>query len=206
MNNSITALLNRLVETLRKDQASFRSAAAEVQGTNLKASLSSYSEQRCRFMGELEILLISLGSSFSEANQSSAIKALSLRWSDLGQAIQSRDDSAILAAAEWGEKAAIIEYQKALCHPNLPFRVFDKLNNQLTAVESAYHQIARLRQSEPGPEVLLLTTVIVAASASGTVKRRSSPRAKSRRQESGRRVFIGSWREARPGKPQMVSR
>jgi uncharacterized protein (TIGR02284 family) len=147
MNNSITALLNSLVEILRKDQESFQAAAAEVRGSNLKTSLSSYSDQRCRFMGELEILLIALGSSFSEANQPSASKALSPRWSNLGPAIQSHDDSAILAAAEWGEKAAIIEYQKALRHPNLPFRVFDKLNSQLTAVESAYHQIARLRHA-----------------------------------------------------------
>jgi len=111
--NDIAPVLKSLIETCKDGQEGFRSAAEAIENDpRLRSFLGSCSEQRARFVGELENELRKLGDFSSES--SSVAGALHRGWINLKAALTSKDPHAVLAECERGEDSALKEYQKAL--------------------------------------------------------------------------------------------
>ncbi len=141
-----TSLLNDLIETLKDGQEGFRSAASDVESSDLKSLFAEYSLQRSKFAGELQALNRSLGAKEPEA-EGSVAGALHRRWINLKAALTSKDEHAILAECERGEDAAVAEYQKVLEDPDVPQNVQSVLRIQFMEVKAAHDRIRNLRDS-----------------------------------------------------------
>ena len=102
-----------LIETCKDGQEGFRTAAEGIEGDErLKSFLHSCSEQRGRFVAELEEELRKLGDFSSES--SSIASSIHRGWINLKSALTGKDAHSILAECERGEDSALKEYQKAL--------------------------------------------------------------------------------------------
>lgn len=111
--NEIAPVLKNLIETCRDGQEGFRTAAEAIENDpRLKSFLSSCSEQRARFVGELENELRKLGDFSTES--SSVAGTLHRGWINLKAALTTRDTHAVLSECERGEDVALKEYQDAL--------------------------------------------------------------------------------------------
>ena len=130
MSNA-TSILNDLIETLKDGQEGFRTAAEDVQSSDLKSLFSQYSLQRGQFVEELQSVARTLGENQPES-QSSVAGALHRGWIDLKSAVLSKDEHAILAECERGEDSAVAEFQKALESNALPATAREKVE-QLAA-------------------------------------------------------------------------
>src|SRR5688572_13470527 len=93
MSNA-TSILNDLIETLKDGQEGFRTAAEDVQSSDLKSLFSQYSLQRGQFVDELQSVARTLGENQPES-QSSVAGALHRGWIDLKSALMSKDEHAI---------------------------------------------------------------------------------------------------------------
>lgn len=111
--NEIAPVLKSLIETCKDGQEGFRTAAEGIEGDErLKSFLHSCSEQRGRFVAELEEELRKLGDFSSET--SSIASSIHRGWINLKSALTGKDPHHILAECERGEDSALKEYQKAL--------------------------------------------------------------------------------------------
>lgn len=111
--NEIAPVLKSLIETCKDGQEGFRTAAEGIENDpRLKSFLSSCSEQRARFVGELENELRKLGDYSTES--SSLAGTLHRGWINLKSALTTRDAHAVLTECERGEDSALKQYQEAL--------------------------------------------------------------------------------------------
>ncbi len=111
--NEIAPVLKSLIETCKDGQEGFRTAAEGIENDpRLKSFLSSCSEQRARFVGELENELRKLGDYSTES--SSIAGTLHRGWINLKSALTTRDPHAVLSECERGEDSALKQYQEAL--------------------------------------------------------------------------------------------
>ena len=141
-----TSTLNDVIETLKDGQEGFRTAAEDIANPELKSLFREYSQQRSKFVSELQSLARSLGEPEPE-DRGSVAGALHRGWIDLKSALASRDEHAILAECERGEDVAVKTYKDALEDPDLPANVRQTLQSQFVAVKSAHDRVRDLRDS-----------------------------------------------------------
>jgi uncharacterized protein (TIGR02284 family) len=141
-----TSILNDLIETLKDGQEGFRSAAADVESSDLKSLFSEYSLQRSKFVGELQALARSLGEQDPETT-GSVSGALHRGWINHKAALSSKDEHAILAECERGEDSAVATYKKALEATDLPAHVIATIRTQYADVKAAHDRVRNLRDS-----------------------------------------------------------
>lgn len=111
--DEIAPVLKSLIETCKDGQEGFRTAAEGIEGDErLKSFLHSCSEQRGRFVAELEEELRKLGDFSSET--SSVASSIHRGWINLKGALTGKNAHSILAECERGEDSALKEYQKGL--------------------------------------------------------------------------------------------
>lgn len=137
--------IDNLIETLKDGQEGFRQAAEAVKRENLKAVFSDYSQQRSRFLKELQSEAESLGAEKPEQT-SSAAGAMHRAWIGLKSALSGGDEHAILAECERGEDSAVDEYKKAL-DDNLSPSLREIVSRQYRDVQAAHDQIRTLRDA-----------------------------------------------------------
>src|SRR2546428_5632579 len=106
----IISTINNLIETLKDGQEGFKQASDAVKDPQLKSLFSQYSQQRSRFVNELQTQAKSLGESEPETSSSTA-GAMHRTWINLKSVVTSGDDHAILAECERGEDAAIKQFK-----------------------------------------------------------------------------------------------
>lgn len=141
-NDDVVECLNDLIETCRDGQEGFREAAEGVESSEAKSLFIEYSQQRARFVGELQALVRELGG--DAANEGSVAGALHRGWIDLKAAISGKDEHSILVECERGEDAAKAEYKEAL-EDNLPENVRDVVMRQYQSVLEAHNRVKALR-------------------------------------------------------------
>ena len=111
--DEIAPVLKSLIETCKDGQEGFHTAAEGIEGDErLKSFLHSCSEQRGRFVAELEEELRKLGD-FSTESPSIA-SSIHRGWINLKSALTGKDPHSVLTECERGEDSALKEYQKAL--------------------------------------------------------------------------------------------
>jgi len=142
---SISSTLNSLIETCRDGEEGFRVASGDVKNAELKTLFTEYSQQRARFIDELQIIVDGLGEDAAET--SSVAGALHRGWINIKSVISSGDEHAILAECERGEDSAVEQYQEALADQTLSAQVRDVVQRQYVAVQAAHDRVRDLRDA-----------------------------------------------------------
>jgi uncharacterized protein (TIGR02284 family) len=143
-NEEVISTLNNLIETCRDGQNGFRTAADGVRGDELKTLFHSYSQQRARFVGELQDEVRRLGG--DPETTGSLAASIHRGWMDIRSAITGADDDAIIAECERGEDAAVSNYRAALS-ADLPANIRAIVERQFADVKEAHDRIRSLEKS-----------------------------------------------------------
>lgn len=141
--HSVSALLNRLIETCRDGEEGFRTAAGAVHNPDLKTLFRSLSLQRHEFIDELQAIVRDLREA-PETNGSVA-GVLHRGWIRLKAVVCSGDEAAILAECECGEESAVAEYRDVMESGELPAEIGNVLRLHLMGVGGALQQIHEVR-------------------------------------------------------------
>jgi uncharacterized protein (TIGR02284 family) len=142
---SISSTLNTLIETCRDGEEGFRVAAGDVKNAELKTLFTEYSQQRARFIPELQSIVDGLGQDAEET--SSVAGALHRGWINIKSVIAGGDEHAILSECERGEDHAVDAYQAALSDQSLPVQVREVVQRQYVAVQAAHDRVRDLRDA-----------------------------------------------------------
>ena len=142
--SSTASVLNDLIETCRDGQEGFRVAAEDVKSAPLKALFTKYSEQRGRFVGELQSFVQPTDK--EPETDSSFLGELHRGWINLKSALAGGDEHAILAECERGEDSAVAGYRKAL-GAELPANVAELVRRQSAEVQAAHDRVRDLRDA-----------------------------------------------------------
>ena len=140
----IISTIDNLIETLKDGQEGFKQAAEAVKDAQLKEVFADYSQQRSRFLKELQSEVENLGA--EPERSSSAAGAMHRAWIGLKSAISGGDEHAILAECERGEDSAVDEYKKALADDLSP-SLREIVSRQYRDVQAAHDQIRTLRDT-----------------------------------------------------------
>ena len=156
--DEIAPVLKSLIETCKDGQEGFRTAAEGIEGDQrLKSFLHSCSEQRGRFVAELEEELRKLGD-FSTETPSIA-SSIHRGWINLKSALTGKDPHSILAECERGEDSALKEYQKAL-DSGLPVLLDAIVARQRQEIVITHSAVREARDANPAPTVGGLTDTV----------------------------------------------
>lgn len=112
LNHDSISILNDLIETCRDGEKGFRSASDSIKDPKLQQLFLTFSEQRRKFILELQDEVRRLGGDPDQAGSVSG--ALHRGWLNLKSAITGNDDAAIISECERGEDAAVRAYRDAL--------------------------------------------------------------------------------------------
>lgn len=143
-NDDVISVVNGLIETCKDGQDGFAQAAEAVKTSNLKTVFYELSQERSRFVGELQELVRTLGG--TPETGGSFTGAIHRGWIGLKAAVTGNDDKAILNECEAGEDSAKAAYKSALAEP-LPANVKEILNTQYASVGAAHDRVKALRDS-----------------------------------------------------------
>ena len=143
-NDQVISTLNNLIETCRDGQNGFQTAAEGVERSELKTLFHTYSQQRARFVGELQDEVRRLGGDPEDSGSVAA--TLHRGWIDIKSAVTGKDDGAILSECERGEDVAVSNYRSAL-DTDLPANVRAVVERQFGEVKEAHDRIRSLEKS-----------------------------------------------------------
>jgi len=146
-NNEIISDLKGLVNILNDGKEGYESAAETTESTELKSLFLNFSAQRAAYANELKAHIAQHGGE-SENESGGVLGALHRTWIDIKQALTSKEDAAILAAIETGEKAAIEKFDNALEDPSIHADHITLLQKQRTGIREALSE--RNLSSSPG--------------------------------------------------------
>ncbi|HEX3101629.1 MAG TPA: PA2169 family four-helix-bundle protein [Pyrinomonadaceae bacterium] len=143
-NDEVISTLNGLIQTCKDGEEGFRDAAQNVKASDLKTTFYESSQERSRFVGELQALVRSLGG--DPADSGTLMGAVHRGWMDLKTAISANDERGILSECERGEDSAKKAYQDAMAKP-LPETVLDVLRTQVRSIFTSHDRIKSLRDA-----------------------------------------------------------
>jgi uncharacterized protein (TIGR02284 family) len=139
--DQVISILNSLIEISRDGQSGFKESAEKIVAPQIRQFCFEQSRARAQFVGELQPLVLSLGS--EPDNTGSIAGGLHRVWIDLKSALGG-GDQAILTATETAEDHAINEYKKALDEP-LPAQMRDIVERQLKSIKQAHGKVKQMR-------------------------------------------------------------
>jgi uncharacterized protein (TIGR02284 family) len=141
----VISTINSLIETLKDGEQGFKQAADAVKDPQLKSLFRDYSQQRSRFVTELQTQARSLGETKPEKT-SSAAGAMHRAWMNIKSVATSGDNQAILAECERGEDSAVNEYKKAM-QDELSSPLREIVSRQYGEIKSAHDRVKQLRDA-----------------------------------------------------------
>ncbi len=143
-NDEVVSTLNGLIQTCKDGEEGFRDAAENVKASDLKTLLYERSQERSRFVGELQELVRSLGGDPEKSG--TLLGAVHRGWMDLKTAISTNDEGGIVSECERGEDSAKKAYQAAMEKP-LPENVLDVIRIQARSIFASHDRIKSLRDA-----------------------------------------------------------
>jgi uncharacterized protein (TIGR02284 family) len=143
-NAEVISALNNLIETCRDGQEGFQTAADAVRSGELKQLFREYSQQRARFVSELQSEVRRLGGDPEDSGSVAA--SLHRGWIGLKSVVTGSDDNSILAECERGEDSAVANYRAAL-DTDLPAHVRALVERQFSEVKQAHERVRSLEKA-----------------------------------------------------------
>lgn len=143
-NDDVVSTINGLIETCRDGQEGFKQAAAGVECSDLKSLFFEFSQQRAKFVGELQDVVRTLGG--DPENTGSFAGTIHRGWINIKSVVTGNDEGAILSECERGEDVAKNAYKEAL-ETKLPAYVQQQVQDQYAAVQTAHDRVKSLRDS-----------------------------------------------------------
>jgi uncharacterized protein (TIGR02284 family) len=143
-NEEVISTLNDLIQTCRDGQEGFKTAAEGVKNPELKSLFHAYSQQRARFVGELQDEVRRLGGDPETSGTLGA--SLHRGWMDVRAAVSGGDDGGIIKECERGEDAAVENYRDALGR-DLPAGVRPVVERHFASVKEARDRVRSLERA-----------------------------------------------------------
>jgi uncharacterized protein (TIGR02284 family) len=143
-NEEVISTLNNLIETCRDGQNGFQTAAEGVKRAELKQLFHGYSQQRARFVGELQDEVRRLGGDPEDSGSVTA--SLHRGWMDIKAAVTGQDDGAVTSECERGEDSAVSNYRAAL-NVDLPANIRSIVERQFAEVKEAHDRLSNLKKA-----------------------------------------------------------
>ena len=143
-NEEVISTLNNLIETSRDGQNGFQTAAEGVKNPDLKSLFYAYSQERARFVGELQDEVRRLGG--DPETSGSVAATLHRGWIDIKSAVTGGDEGSVISECERGEDSALRNYDAAL-EVDLPANIRSIIERQYVQVKDAHDQIRSLERS-----------------------------------------------------------
>ena len=141
MNEEVISTLNDLIETCKDGQKGYQTAAEAVDRSDLKSLFANFSQQRAKFLGELQQEVRAIG---GDPEQSGSVTGTLHRgWINIKQAVAGKNEKAIISECERGEDAAVSNYQEAL-ESELPANILALVQQQYSEVMAAHDRIRSL--------------------------------------------------------------
>lgn len=144
-NQEIISELKGLINILNDGKEGYESASETTESSELKSLFLNFSGQRVEFASELKAHIAQHGGA-SENESGGVLGALHRTWIDIKQAFSSKEDRAILAAIETGEKAAIEKFDSVLENQAIHADHLALLQKQRTGIREALSEIETYRQ------------------------------------------------------------
>ena len=146
-NNEVISILNKLVETCRKGQTTFRNAAESIQNSEFRRLFNIFSQQRAQFVTELQAEVHRLGGDASKGSDVTLpSNTIPFRTSTASKTAGLRDEATIIAECQREEEAAVNDYQEAL-KADLPLDVQYVVKRQYMDIKDAYDRIRILQRA-----------------------------------------------------------
>jgi uncharacterized protein (TIGR02284 family) len=146
-NNEVISILNGLVETCKRGQDVFRSAAEGIRNSEFRRLFNIFSQQRAQFISELQGEIHRLGGDAGKTGSPTA------SWPDNtipfprpANTANFRNEAVIIAECQREEESAVNDYQEAL-KADLPLDVQYVVKRQYMDIKDAYDRIRILQRA-----------------------------------------------------------
>lgn len=144
-NKKIVSTLNDLIETCRDGLNGFKEAAENVKSLDLKDLFNKLSNERAKFVQELQLEVRRLGGEAEKTGSTGA--ALHRVWMDIKGTFTGKDDHTILVECERGEDSAVDAYKNAI-KQGLPTNLLTMVEEQFRTIQTDHDRIKQLRDSK----------------------------------------------------------
>lgn len=136
-NPKLIGSLKHILSICNDGKEGYRNAAENVDASDLKAVLTTFSLQRSAYAGELKTLIRQQGGD-PDNDEGGPLGVLHRAWIDIKTAFTVNDNKAVLEACETGERAAIEVYNDVLNDPEITDQAIrSKLVLQRTAIQQS---------------------------------------------------------------------
>jgi len=144
-NKKIVTTLNDLIETCRDGLNGFKEAAENVKSLDLKNLLTQISNERAKFVQELQLEVRRLGGEAEKTGSTAG--ALHRVWMDVKGTLTGKDDHTILVECERGEDSAVDAYKNAI-KLGLPTNILTIVQQQYQTIQRDHDRIKQMRDSK----------------------------------------------------------
>jgi uncharacterized protein (TIGR02284 family) len=145
-NNEVISILNGLVETCRRGQEVFRSAAEGIRNSEFRRLFNIFAQQRTQFISELQAEIHRLGGDAGKAASTATNVPNNTIPFPVPGTTEIRDEAVIIAECQREEEAAVNDYQEAL-KADLPLDVQYVVKRQYMDIKDAYDRIRILQRA-----------------------------------------------------------
>ncbi len=134
--------LNALIQVCKDGEQGFRTAADNVNNSELETMFRGYAKQRAEFGRELQAEVERLGGKPSESGNLGG--AMHRGWMNLRSSLTGGDPVALVAACEGGEDSALAAYDRA-AHTAVTGKTRSLIDKQYQQVKETHVRLSRLK-------------------------------------------------------------
>ncbi len=146
-NNEVISILNGLVETCRRGEEVFRTAAEGIRNSEFRRLFNIFAQQRAQFSSELQAEIYRLGGDVGKpASPVTTGSDKTVPFARPSATPDTRDEATIIAECQREEEAAVNDYQEAL-KADLPLDVQYVVKRQYMDIKDAYDRIRILQRA-----------------------------------------------------------
>jgi uncharacterized protein (TIGR02284 family) len=146
-NNEVISILNGIVETCRRGQEAFRSAAESIRNSEFRRLFNIFSQQRAQFISELQGEIHRLGGDAGKTGSpGTSLPDNTIPFPRPSVNAQYRDEAVIIGECQREEESAVNDYQEAL-KADLPLDVQYVVKRQYMDIKDAYDRIRILQRA-----------------------------------------------------------
>lgn len=144
-NEKTVTLLNNIIEINNDRIEGYERAANETEDNDLKFLFNKMANESRGHRSELISQVVSFGGSPAEGTKTSG--KIYRAWMDIKAALTGKDAHAIISSCEFGEDAALEEYDKVLEENELTGKARETVTNQRIKIQQSHDYIKTLRDA-----------------------------------------------------------